>query len=135
MGQTAVQSPLAPTEICSSPHPSVSPNISNRHRPAAPCPHHPSVPAPAPLINDDLCWRDRGLRDRGYRAGNRDRCWCFDHPQFHSATLWQAWAAVQEVEREEVERGGSDLQVQGQWRRVISRTSWKCHTVRCQRTG
>lgn len=80
LGQTAVQSPLAPAEICSAPHPTVSPNISNRHRPAAPCPHHQSVPAAAPLINDDLCRRDRGLRDRGYRAGKGDRCWYFDHP-------------------------------------------------------
>lgn len=80
LGQTAVQSPLAPAEICSAPHPIVSPNISNRHRPAAPCPHHQSALAPAPLINDDLCRRDRGLRDRGYRAGKGDRCWRSDHP-------------------------------------------------------
>ncbi len=31
--------------------------------------------------------------------------------------------------------GGIDLQVQGRWRRVTRGTSWKCHTVRCQRTG
>ncbi|TNN89519.1 hypothetical protein EYF80_000122 [Liparis tanakae] len=54
-----------PSEICSTPRPTVSPNISNHHRPAAPCPHHQSVPAPAPLINDDLCRRDRGLGDVG----------------------------------------------------------------------
>jgi len=51
-----------------------------------------------------------------------------------------AEAAVQEGEKEEVECGGwggwvSDLQLQGQWRRVAHSTSWKCHTVRCQRAG
>ncbi len=143
LGRTAVQSPLAPAEICSAPHPTVSPNISNRHRPAAPCPHHQSVPAPAPLINDDLCRRDRGLRDRGYGAGEGDRCWCFDHPcgatmpQCH--TMAGPGLQFKRGRRKRLSSGGrrvgSDLQVQGRWRRVARGTSWKCHTVRCQRAG
>lgn len=66
-------------------------------------------------------------------------------PQCHSATLWRAGApvqkggekeeVVQQGEEEEEEGRDSDLQVQGQWRRVARGTSWKCHTVRCQRAG
>lgn len=71
-----------------------SPHISDDHRPAAPCPHHQSVPATASLINDDLRWRDKGwgTLDTRLKRGTGVAVWATRAvPRCNSATvLWVA---------------------------------------------
>lgn len=110
LGQTAVHPPLTPAEICSPPYPHITPNISNHHRPAAPCPRHQSVPALDPLINDDLHWRALGQEKRGKKGGTgADVLTAHATPWCHSATQWQASGEPEDARG--VEEG--DLQVRG----------------------
>lgn len=59
-------------------------------------------------------------------------------PRCRGAPPRQTRAAVQEGGEGRVWVGvvrGIDLKVQGQWRTLTHSTSWKCHTVRCQRAS
>lgn len=103
LGRSAVRSPLASAEIRSTPHPNASPNISNCHGPAAPCPYHQSAPAPVPLINDDPRW-GRGIWGR--RKG--DRCCRFDHLRGAAVPMQpKAGAAFEDWKGGEEKKGGA----------------------------
>lgn len=91
------------------------------------------------MLEGQRAW---GQGIQGHEKGNTGAA-VFDHPcdatmPLHGVPGLQIKSGEKEEfeqKREGEEVGGSDFQVQGQWRRVARGTSWKCHTVRCQRAG